>query len=320
MTTSLKRERYTPYITFSRKEWAETSSGALLQLQDYYDLEQLHGMNEPLTQEEITQIYLPLAHLLNLYVKSSQQLHKATSNFLGSQAMKVPYIIGIAGSVAVGKSTTARVLQRLLQAWPDHPRVDLVTTDGFLYPNKTLDANSLMNRKGFPESYDIKRLIHFLADVKSGKERVAAPLYSHLEYDVLPGQLQWIEQPDIVIVEGVNVLQVKPQQQQQKDPAVFVSDFFDFSIYVDAAEKDIRKWYISRFESLRATAFQNPESFFHRYAHLSDTATVELATQIWEDINKPNLEQNIAPTRYRASLILEKGHHHFVQSVKLRKT
>jgi type I pantothenate kinase len=285
------------------------------------DIDALHGLNEPLTTEEITQIYVPLSRLLNLYVTAAQGLHAATSSFLGSQVLKVPYIIGIAGSVAVGKSTTARVLQRLLAAWPNHPRIALVTTDGFLYPNRVLEQKGIMNRKGFPESYDIRRLIQFLASVKSGKGKVTAPVYSHLEYDILPNELQSIESPDIVIVEGVNVLQVRPRQPQvQREPAIFVSDFFDFSIYVDAEEKDLQEWYVERFKSLRRTAFQNPDSYFHRYAHLSDTESEDFARGIWNEINKPNLELNIMPTRFRASLILEKGSHHFVQSLKLRKT
>jgi len=268
--------------------------------------------------DEITQIYVPLSRLLNLYVSSAQRLHAATNSFLGSQFLKVPFIIGIAGSVAVGKSTTARVLQRLLSAWPNHPKVDLVTTDGFLYPNRVLEQRGIMNRKGFPESYDIRGLIQFLANVKSARERVSAPVYSHLEYDILPNQLQWIESPDIVIVEGINVLQVRPRQQQ-REPTIFVSDFFDFSIYVDAELEDLQQWYIARFKSLRQTAFQNPDSYFHRYAHLSDAESEEFATNIWNEINKPNLELNIMPTRFRASLILEKGSHHFVQSLKLRR-
>lgn len=314
----MTRNNYAPYITISREEWAKRSDDAMLHL--VKDIDTLHGLNEPLTTEEITQIYVPLSRLLNLYVTAAQELHSNTNKFLGSQVMKVPYIIGIAGSVAVGKSTTARVLQRLLAAWPNHPRIDLVTTDGFLYPNRVLEQKGIMNRKGFPESYDIRRLVKFLANVKSGRERVSAPVYSHLEYDILPNELQWIELPDVVIVEGVNVLQVKNRPQQQKEPTIFVSDFFDFSIYVDAEVKDLQEWYIERFKSLRSTAFQNPESYFHRYAHLSDTATIELATSIWNEINKPNLELNILPTRFRASLILEKGSHHFVQSLKLRKT
>ncbi|HEY0609355.1 MAG TPA: type I pantothenate kinase [Chitinophaga sp.] len=316
MKQQTKPVRYSPYITISREEWAKRRDDAVINFEN--DLHKLQGLNEPLTSEEILQVYLPLSRLLNLHVTAAQQLHATTSKFLNNHAHKVPYIIGIAGSVAVGKSTTARVLQRLLSAWPNHPRVDLVTTDGFLYPNKVLEQRGLMNRKGFPESYDIRRLIQFLANVKSGMEKIAAPIYSHLEYDVMSDSLQWIESPDIVIVEGINVLQVRARKE--REPAVFVSDFFDFSIYVHAEEKHLRQWYISRFESLRRTAFQDPHSYFHRYAHLSDDETVAMATQIWNEINKPNLEENIEPTRYRASLILEKGSHHFVQSIQLRKT
>ncbi len=311
-----KTARYSPYLTIAREDWARRSDDAMLHVFEK-DMDALRGMNEPLTIGEITEVYVPLSRLINFYVTAAQALYASTSLFLGSTVHKVPYIIGIAGSVAVGKSTTARVLQRLLSAWPDHAKVDLVTTDGFLYPNRVLEQRQLMNRKGFPESYDIRSLLHFLAEVKSGRERVAAPIYSHLEYDILPGQYQWVESPDIVIVEGINVLQVR--QRPEKEDALFVSDFFDFSIYVDAKEHDLRQWYIERFQRLRHTAFQQEDSFFHRYANLNDEETVQMATRIWNTINKPNLVENIRPTRHRANLILEKGKDHFVQSVQLRK-
>lgn len=309
---------YSPYLTIGREEWARLGGETDLHLSDE-ELKNLNAENEPLNLTEITEVYIPICHLLNIYISKARELHEASSCFLNNRQHKVPYIIGIAGSVAVGKSTTARVLQKVLSVWPGNLRVALVTTDGFLYPNRMLEQKNIMNLKGFPESYDIKRLINFLAEIKSGKERVAAPLYSHLQYDVLDGELQWIESPDVVIIEGVNVLQVR-QQHHKKEPSVFVSDFFDFSIYVDASEENLRQWYIERFQALRKTAFVSESSYFHRYARLSDTESVKLATEIWNNINRPNLELNILPTRLRAKLILEKGSHHFVKSIKLRRT
>jgi type I pantothenate kinase len=258
-----------------------------------------------------------LSRLLNLYVGATQSLHAATSTFLGGSAdLRIPFIIGVAGSVAVGKSTTSRVLKALLSHWPSHPKVDLVTTDGFLTPQRALEAQGLAHRKGFPESYDVRRLLRFLADVKSGLPEVAAPVYSHLAYDIVPGDFQTVRQPDILIVEGLNVLQTG--SQQKKSPTMFVSDFFDFSIYVDANESDIEQWYIERFLKLRATVFQNPSSYFHRYASLTNADAESTARRIWETINLVNLRQNVLPTRERAHLVLEKGRDHAVRRVRLR--
>jgi type I pantothenate kinase len=303
-----------PYLRFTAEEWGRLRAATPLTLNET-DLERLRGINVALSLSDVAEIMLPLSRLLNLYVGASQELYRASDTFLGKLPGKVPYIIGVAGSVAVGKSTTARVLQALLDRWPAHPKVDLITTDGFLYPNSVLVERNLMHRKGFPESYDRRRLLRFLTDIKSGMEEVSAPVYSHLTYDITD-DVNIVRQPDIVIVEGLNVLQTGAADEGHP---VFVSDFFDFSIYVDADVEDIRLWYIERFVTLRETAFRDPDSYFHRYAGLSDQEAVETATGIWESINQKNLVENILPTRQRADLILHKGHDHHVTEVLLRR-
>jgi type I pantothenate kinase len=308
---------FSPYATYSRAEWARLRDDTPLTLNEA-DLENLSGLTERVSTDEVVDIYLPLSRLLNLYVEASQGLHGHTEQFLGKGDGKMPFVIGLAGSVAAGKSTTARVLQALLARWPSHPNVALVPTDGFLFPNTVLETRDLMGRKGFPESYDTPRLLNFLADVKSGKERVEAPLYSHLVYDVLQDQTLVVEQPDIVIVEGLNVLQ--PATLPKNGEAIpFVSDFFDFSIYIDAAENLVEAWYVERFLRLRQTAFRDPASYFHRYATLSEDEARETGLSIWRSINLVNLQENILPTRQRADLILRKGADHAVDSVELRK-
>lgn len=312
------KQQFSRYNTFTRAEWAPLRASTPLPLNER-DLEQLHGINEQVSMEEVEEVYLPLSRLLNLYVDATKSLYDVTSEFLGSGAAKVPYMIGIAGSVAVGKSTTARIIQALLSRWPSHPKVDLVTTDGFLYSNAVLEQRQLMTRKGFPESYDVRRLIRFMADVKSGRPLVEAPAYSHLTYDVLSDDSVAVRSPDIVIVEGLNVLQINGTRTARTAPRLFVSDFFDFTIYVDAQEADIRNWYIARFLALRETAFRNEQSYFHRYAALSEKDAVETAARIWDEINGINLRNNILPTRARAQLILGKGSTHAVEQVHLRK-
>ncbi|MEY3282052.1 MAG: type I pantothenate kinase [Acidobacteriota bacterium] len=314
---------HSPYLNFTRDEWSLLRRSTPLTL-THGDLDYLRGLNESISLREVEEIYLPLSRLLNLYVAATQSLHDATRTFLGDQSDKVPFIIGIAGSVAVGKSTTSRILQALLARWPNHPKVDLVTTDGFLYPNSILESRGLMKRKGFPESYDRRRLINFISTVKAGEPDVQVPLYSHLSYDILPDQFQTIQQPDIMIVEGLNVLQVREGTSDTTNlndqiQSSFVSDFFDFSIYVDAPEEYIRDWYVQRFLTLRRTAFRDPLSYFNRYATLPDEEARHIALHIWDEINGLNLRENILPTRSRARLILEKGSGHAVQQVYLRK-
>jgi type I pantothenate kinase len=309
--------QFSPYRIFDRESWARLRADTPMTLASN-ELEALSGVIEELSVDEVEEIYLPMSRLLNLYVAAAQELHAVTTRFLARKDSKVPFIIGVAGSVAVGKSTTARVLKALLARWPDHPRVDLITTDGFLYPNAELERRGLMNRKGFPESFDTARLLNFLADVKSGKEVVEGPVYSHFHYDILPGQTLTIERPDILIVEGLNVLQAA-RLPRDGEAIPFVSDFFDFSIFIDADPAVIQDWYLERFMRLRSTAFRDPGAYFHRYASLSHDFAVARALELWRDINLKNLEENILPTRQRASLILRKTANHRVDSVALRK-
>jgi type I pantothenate kinase len=308
---------FSPYHTFTRAEWARLRADTPMTLTPG-ELDRLSGVIEELSVVDVEEIYLPLSRLLNLYVRAAQELHAVSSHFLGHHDRKVPFIIGIAGSVAVGKSTTARVLRALLARWPNHPRVDLVTTDGFLYPNAELERRGIMNRKGFPESFDTARLLAFLGDVKSGRGIVEAPVYSHFHYDIIPGEVYRTDHPDILIVEGLNVLQ--PARLPKDGEAIpFVSDFFDFSIYLDADEALLEAWYVERFLHLRTTAFRDPGAYFHRYSTLSEADARDTALSIWRSINLKNLEENILPTRRRASLVLEKGPSHRVGQVALRK-
>ena len=308
-------ERLGPWVLLPREDWARLAPSVPLPL-DADELDRLRGINDRMSLTEVAEIHHPLSRLLSLYVGATQALHTATDTFLGALPAKVPYVIGLAGSVAVGKSTTARLLQALLSRWPNHPRVELVTTDGFLHPNAELERRGILDRKGFPESYDAAALLRFVAAVKSGEREVTAPVYSHLRYDVLPDERVVVRQPDILIVEGLNVLQTGSDPE---DRAVFVSDYFDFAIYVDADERDVRRWYVERFRTLRSTAFSDPRSYFHRYADLDDAAADATAEQVWDAINGPNLAENILPTRSRADLILRKGSDHRVEHVRLRR-
>jgi len=307
----------TPFLTLGREQWAALAASTPLPLTEE-DIARVRGLGDPIDLVEVDTIYRPLSRLLDLYSEATGRLHDATSEFLGERASRTPFVIGIAGSVAVGKSTTARVLRELMARWPGSPRVELVTTDGFLYPNAVLEERGLLQRKGFPESYDRRALRSFIWEVKSGADEVTAPVYSHITYDIVPDAVITVRRPDVLIVEGLNVL-APPYRRTEGGFSHAVSDYFDVSIYVDADPEDVRRWYIERFLELRRTAFSRPDSYFHTYASLSDEAAVARAGQIWDTINAPNLVRNIAPTRSRAHIILRKGADHSIESVSLRK-
>ncbi len=308
---------FTPYRFFSRDEWAAKRDDTPMTLAAS-EVAALRSLHDRLDIKEVEEIYLPVSRLLSLYVEATQELFVAQKKFLHSDEPKMPYIIGVAGSPAVGKSTTARVLQALLKRWPPKPKVDLVTTDGFLYPTAVLEREGLMQKKGFPESYDLSSLLSFLSDIKAGRRPVRAPIYSHITYDIVPNEWVEVDRPDILIVEGLNVLQASHLPRGGK-AIPYVSDFFDFSVYIDADEPVLRKWYVERFLSLRDTAFHDPRSYFRRYANLSDKEATEVALSIWTSINLVNLRENIVPTRPRATLILKKGPDHVIESVSLRR-
>ncbi|WP_370894373.1 type I pantothenate kinase [Janibacter sp. GXQ6167] len=306
-----------PYVELDREAWARLRENHPLNL-SAADIERLSGLGSPVDLDEVEQVYLPLSRLLTFYVAATSRLHRITSTFLGERPPQSPFIIGVAGSVAVGKSATARVLRELMLRWPHTPTVDLVTTDGFLFPNEELERRGLLQRKGFPESYDRRALVRFVAEVKAGRSEVSAPVYSHLTYDIVDNERIVVRQPDVLIVEGLNVLQPAMRLNDGRT-GMAVSDFFDFSVYVDARVSDIRQWYIERFLRLRETAFADPASYFHRYATLSDDEARTRALEIWTSINEPNLRENVLPTRSRASLVLTKGSDHQVSRIRLRK-